>query len=126
MRALGPGGAGALRALGREGRARWSRRSFAHAAGTCPPCARWGVEARVRWPRVGRVRVADLLLEQLIPQSVQGLIELGTDVELAKRYGSILTERARTGRNGTRWPIDTVTSLALRGSDQASSLAEIT
>src|SRR5699024_3233303 len=78
-------------------------------------CARWGLEARVRWPRVGRVRVADLLLEQLIPQSVQGLIELGTDVELAKRYGSILTERARTGRNGARWQIDTVTSLELRG-----------
>src|SRR5699024_5864701 len=63
---------------------------------------------------------------QLIPQAVQGLIELGADGKLAIHYGGILTQRARTGRNGARWEIDTVTSLELRGADRASALAEMT
>src|SRR5690625_6435226 len=96
--------------------------SFEQADESFHQCARWGLEARVRWPRVGRVRVADLLLEQLIPQAVQGLIELGADVKLAKHYGGILTERARTGRNGARWQIDTVTSLELRSEEHTSEL----
>ena len=102
---------GLLHALVHERRPLWSRMSFEQADESFHQCARWGLEARVRWPRVGRVRVADLLLEQLIPQAVQGLIELGADVQLAKHSGGILTERARTGRTGARWQIDTVTSL---------------
>src|SRR5690625_7254995 len=98
--------------------------SFEQADESFHQCARWGLEARVRWPRVGRVRVADLLLEQLIPQAVQGLIELGADVKLAKLYGGILTERARTGRNGVRSHIDTVTSLVLRGYDRDYAIAD--
>src|SRR5699024_1510752 len=91
-----------------------------------PPVRALGPGGTRALARVGRVRVADLLLEQLIPQAVQGLIELGADVKLAKHYGGILTERARTGRNGARWQIDTVTSLELRGADRASALAEMT
>src|SRR5699024_8791413 len=89
VRALGPGGTGALAARGTGAGGR--------------PAA----------------RAAD-------PQAVQGLIELRADVKLAKHYGGILTERARTGRNGARWQIDTVTSLELRGADRASALAEMT
>ena len=117
---------GLLHALVHERRPLWSRMSFEQADEAFQQCARWGLEARVRWPRVGRVRVADLLLEQLIPQAVQGLIELGTDVALAKHYGEILTGRAQTGRNGARWQIDTVTSLELRGADRPGALAEMT
>lgn len=117
---------GLVHSLVHERRPLWSRMSFEQADESFQQCARWGLEARVRWPRVGRTRVADLLLEQLIPQAVQGLIELGTDVELATHYGAILTERARTGRNGARWQIDTVTSLELRGGGRAAALAEMT
>src|SRR5699024_7471474 len=78
-------------------------------------CARWGLEARVRWPKVGRVRVADLLLEHLIPQAMDGLRSLGAEADVAAHYGGILSERARTGRNGARWQIDTVTSLEVPG-----------
>ena len=41
-------------------------------------------------------------------------------------YQEILTERARTGRNGARWQIDTVTSLELRGGTREQALAEMT
>ncbi|HEX7351089.1 glutamate--cysteine ligase [Brachybacterium sp.] len=117
---------GILRSLVHERRPLWSRMSFEQAAEAFQQCARWGLEARVRWPKVGRVRVADLLQEQLIPQAMQGLRDLGADEPVIERYSEILSERARTGRNGARWQIDTVTSLELRGATRSEALAEMT
>ncbi|MGO1286651.1 MAG: glutamate--cysteine ligase, partial [Brachybacterium sp.] len=117
---------GILESLVHERRPLWSRMSFEQAAEAFQQCARWGLEARVQWPRVGRVRVADLLLEQLIPQAMEGLRALGADEQVAEHYGGILSERARTGRNGARWQIDTVTSLELRGASRSEALAEMT
>ena len=117
---------GIVHSLVHERRPLWSRMSFEQAADAFQQCARWGLEARVRWPKVGRVRVADLLIEQLIPQAMDGLRELGADDAVIAHYGEILTARARTGRNGARWQIDTVTSLELRGADRAEALAEMT
>ncbi|MGY5765794.1 glutamate-cysteine ligase family protein [Brachybacterium sp. DNPG3] len=117
---------GLVHALVHERRPLWSRMSFEQADEAFHQCARWGLEARIRWPRLGRVRVADLLLEHLIPQAMAGLRELGADEAAIARYEEVLTERARTGRNGARWQIDTVTSLELRGADRPTALAEMT
>ena len=117
---------GIVRSLVHERRPLWSRMSFEQADESFQQCARWGLEARVRWPKVGRVRVADLLQQHLIPQAMQGLRELGADEAVIARYEGILTERARTGRNGARWQIDTVTSLELRGGSREEALAEMT
>ncbi len=117
---------GLIHSLVHERRPLWSRMSFEQADESFQQCARWGLEARVRWPRVGRVRVADLLMEQLIPQALEGLRDLGADAEVVERYGEVLQGRARTGRNGARWQIDTVTSLQLRGADRPEALAEMT
>lgn len=117
---------GLIHTLMHERRPLWSRMSFEQADESFQQCARWGLEARVKWPRIGRVRVADLLLEQLIPQAVEGLQDLGADAEVVERYGEVLRGRARTGRNGARWQIDTVTSLEVRGADRAEALASMT
>ena len=117
---------GIVRSLVHERRPLWSRMSFEQADESFQQCARWGLEARVRWPKVGRVRVADLLQQHLIPQAMEGLRELGADPAVVARYEEILTERARTGRNGARWQIDTVTSLELRGGTREQALAEMT
>ena len=117
---------GILHSLVHERRPLWSRMSFEQATEAFQQCARWGLEARVRWPKVGRVRVADLLLEHLIPQAMEGLRSLGAEADVAAHYGGILSERARTGRNGARWQIDTVTSLEVRGAGRPEALAEMT
>ncbi|MGP5079216.1 glutamate--cysteine ligase [Brachybacterium alimentarium] len=117
---------GILHTLVHERRPLWSRMSFEQADESFQQCARWGLEARVRWPKVGRVRVADLLRDQLIPQAMDGLRTLGADAEVTEHYGQILTERTGTGRNGARWQIDTVTSLELRGASRPEALAEMT
>lgn len=117
---------GIVHSLVHERRPLWSRMSFEQATETFQQCSRWGLEARVRWPKVGRIRVADLLQEHLIPQAMEGLRALGADPAVAEHYGGILSERARTGRNGARWQIDTVTSLELRGASRPEALAEMT
>ncbi|MBB5832626.1 glutamate--cysteine ligase [Brachybacterium aquaticum] len=117
---------GILSSLVHERRPLWSRMSFEQADEAFQQCARWGLEARVRWPKVGPIRVADLLQQQLIPQAMEGLRVLGADEDVISRYQEILTERARTGRNGARWQIDTVTSLELRGGTREQALAEMT
>src|SRR5699024_9787654 len=117
---------GILHSLVHERRPLWSRMSFEQAAEAFQQCARWGLEARVRWPKVGRVRVADLLLEHLIPQAMDGLKDLGAEADVAAHYSGILSERARTGRNGARWQIDTVTSPEVRGASRPEALAEMT
>src|SRR5699024_1004600 len=48
------------------------------------------------------------------------------EADVAAHYGGILSERARTGRNGARWQIDTVTSLEVRGAGRPEALAEMT
>src|SRR5699024_6841710 len=116
---------GILHSLVHERRPLWSRMSFEQATEAFQQCARWGLEARVRWPKVGRVRVADLLLEHLIPQAMEGLRSLGAEAAVAAHYGGILSERARTGRNGARWQIDTGTSLEVRGAGRPDALAEM-
>jgi gamma-glutamyl:cysteine ligase YbdK (ATP-grasp superfamily) len=117
---------GLLQSLVNERRPLWSRMSFEQARENFEQCARWGLEARITWPKVGRVRVADLLTSQLIPQAMQGLRELGTDPEVIDRYQDVLLGRARSGRNGARWQIDTVTAFELRGSSRSEALAEMT
>lgn len=117
---------GILKSLVDERRPLWSRMSFEQADDAFRQCARWGLEARVTWPRVGRVRVADLLVESLIPLAMEGLRGLGTDEEVLSSFEQVLTERARSGRNGARWQIDTVTSLELRGAARPQALAEMT
>ncbi|MFE5777493.1 glutamate--cysteine ligase [Brachybacterium sp. NPDC056505] len=117
---------GILESLVKERRPLWSRMSFEQAAEHFELCARWGLEARITWPRLGKVRVADLLVEHLIPQAMQGLRDLGTDEDVIERYESVLLGRARSGRNGARWQIDTVTSLELRGASRQDALARMT
>ncbi|MCL6424418.1 glutamate-cysteine ligase family protein [Brachybacterium sp. JHP9] len=117
---------GSLQTLVNERRPLWSRMSFEQASETFGQCARWGLEARISWPRLGKIRAADLLVEHLIPQAMDGLRELGTDEDVVARYEHVLIGRARTGRNGARWQIDTVNALELRGASREEALAEMT
>src|SRR5699024_14195 len=117
---------GILHSLVHERRPLWSRMSCEQAAEAFQQCARWGLVARVRWPRVGRERVRDLRHEQLRRQGMDRRRGRGGEANGAANYGGILSERARTGRNGAGWQIDTVTSLEVRGAGRPEALAEMT
>lgn len=117
---------GIVRHLVDERRPLWSRLSFESARETFEACARRGLDARVRWPRLGLVPVADLLAEQLIPQAMQGLSELGADPDVIERYETVLIGRATSRRTGARWQIDTIAALEREGHDRPAALAAMT
>lgn len=117
---------GIVRFLVDERRPLWSRLSFAQAREIFETCARRGLEARIEWPRLRRVKVADLLVEQIIPAALEGLDSLGVDQNVIDRYGAVLTERARSRQTGARWQIDTVAALEKQGRSRETALAEMT
>lgn len=117
---------GSVQFLMEERRPLWSRMSFEGARAAFETCARRGVDARVSWPRLGLVPVADLLTQQLIPRAMEGLRDLGVDADVVERYENVLQGRARTRRTGARWQIDTVAALEQQGMDRAQALADMT
>lgn len=117
---------GIVRFLVHDRRPLWSRMSFESARDTFTSCARRGLDARISWPRLGRVPVADLLTDQLIPRAMQGLRDLGAGDDVVDRYDAVLMGRAASRRTGARWQIDTVTALEAEGMDRAGALAAMT
>lgn len=109
-----------------ERRPLWSRMTFADAQETFTACARRGLDARIRWPKVGMVSVASLLSEQLIPRAMQGLREMGVDEDLVDRYDAVLQGRARSRRGGARWQMDAVAALQRGGASRPEALAAMT
>jgi len=78
-----------------------ARRNFYH-------CARNGLEAKIEWLDGREANTRDLLLEQLLPQSRDGLRQLGirqTDID---HYLGIMEARVDSSRNGAGWQHDWV------------------
>ena len=70
---------GLVRTLVAEERPLWSRMSFSAAEENFHAAARDGIEARVYWPGVGEVPVAELVLRRLLPAAHAGLEDAGVD-----------------------------------------------
>ena len=96
---------GMVKFLGEQNRPVWSRMSFAEARENFYTGCRHGIFARVTWPTVGKVDVAYLVREHLLPQARKGLELLGVDDEVAEYYLGIIGERAQTRQNGAMWQL---------------------
>ncbi|WP_309133101.1 glutamate--cysteine ligase [Brevibacterium sp.] len=95
-----------------ENRPVWSRMSFAEAEENFFHAARDGILARVKWPKIGHIDVADLVIDVLIPQARRGLNRLGIDKDLIEEYLSIIDGRAQGRANGATWQLRMLDQLA--------------
>ena len=68
---------GLVRVLAEEDRPMWTQMSFSAAEENFHAGARDGIDARVYWPGVGEVPVAELVLRRLLPLAHEGLDRLG-------------------------------------------------
>lgn len=100
----------------------WMELEFADALENFERCARWGLEARITWPRGGVVPVRDLVLDTLLPLAHAGLERHGVDRAVRERYLGIVERRAVTGRNGAWWQVATVRALEASGADRRAAL----
>jgi hypothetical protein len=94
---------GLLRVLVEEDRPLWTQMSFSAAEENFHVGARDGIEARVYWPGVGEVPVAELVLRRLLPQAHEGLELLGIATADRDRLLGIIERRCVTLRNGASW-----------------------
>jgi len=65
--------------------------------------ARHGLDAPFTWVDGGTRRLADFILDTMLPAAAIGLDRLGVDRAIADRHLTILEARARTGRTGADW-----------------------
>jgi hypothetical protein len=113
---------GLARTLAEEDRPIWSQLTYPAAEENFHHAARQGIEARAHWPRLGEVRVTDLVLEWLLPKAYEGLDRYGVDGHLRDRLLGIIEQRCLTGRNGAVWQVETVRAEEARGLDRPAAL----
>ena len=105
----------------------WSQMSFAAAHDNLMEASRYGLEARLYWPGLGEVPVAELLLRRLLPLAYEGLRRRGVDTAAADRFIGVIEQRCLTGRTGAAWQTETVYALEEgSGLDRYTALSEMT
>jgi hypothetical protein len=116
---------GLVRVLADEDRPLWTQMSFSAAEENFHACARDGIEARVYWPGVGEVPVAELVLRRLLPLAHDGLERWGIAAADRDRLLGIIERRCVEARNGASWQAATFHRLYER-LDRADALREMT
>ncbi len=116
---------GVVRALAEAERPIWTRMSFSAAAENLVNGARNGIEARVYWPGLGQLPVAELMLRRLLPLAWEGLSQWGVDSADAERLLGIIERRCLTGRTGATWQAEAVHALSGPG-DRQTALRRMT
>ena len=94
---------GLVRTLVAEERPLWSQMSFSAAEENFHAGARDGIDARVYWPGVGEVPVAELVLRRLLPAAHEGLEDAGVAAADRERLLGIIERRCVTMQNGAAW-----------------------
>jgi hypothetical protein len=118
---------GLLRVLAEEERPVWSQMSFSAAEDNFHAGARDGIDARVYWPGVGEVPVAELVLRRLLPIAQQGLEEWGIDAATRDRLLGIIERRCVLARNGAAWQSEVFHRLYdEKGMDRTEALRAMT
>src|SRR5882757_1698276 len=97
------------------GRPLWTKMSFAAAHHNFLEAAQNGMDARLYWPGLGEVTPDELVLRQLLPMAREGLRSWGVSDGVSDRYLGVIEGRAKTGRNGSVWQVETVRALQKRG-----------
>jgi gamma-glutamyl:cysteine ligase YbdK (ATP-grasp superfamily) len=118
---------GLVRALADAQRPIWTQMSFAAAAENLHEAARLGMDARLYWPGMGEVPVAELVLRRLLPLAREGLSRWGVDPDSAGRLLGIIEQRCLTGRNGATWQVAATRALSgPGGASRAEALRQMT
>ncbi len=107
---------GIVKYLAEENRPVWSRLMFADAEKNFQSAARSGLFARMSWPTLGQVNVADLVIDHLLPQAREGLRRLEVEESLIDTYLGIIRDRAKSRQNGATWQLRTLNNVEAHGS----------
>ncbi|MET8983726.1 glutamate--cysteine ligase [Streptomyces sp. NPDC004539] len=123
---------GVVRALAEESRPVWTRLPFEAAAANFDAACRDGIEARLLWPRrgrlggVGEVDAVSLVREELLPLAEVGLDAWGVEPVDRDFYLGVIEERCRLRVNGASWQVETFHRGVASGLSREEALAATT
>jgi gamma-glutamyl:cysteine ligase YbdK (ATP-grasp superfamily) len=106
---------GLVRALAEAERPVWTQMSFPAAADNLHEAASHGIDAKLYWPGLGEVPVAELVLRRLLPLARAGLARWDVNPVHADRLLGIIEQRCLTGQTGAAWQKATVAAASAGG-----------
>jgi hypothetical protein len=116
---------GLTRQLADEDRPIWSQLPFTTAEDNFNRGARDGIDAIMNWPRIGEIRVTELVRSVLLPKAWQGLDRFGVDPADRDRLLGVIDDRCRVGQNGATWQTAVVRDAERRGLSRDAALHEM-
>ncbi len=113
---------GLLESLASSGRPVWTRMPFSHAEANFEEAARYGIDAALYWPGLGRLPATELVSEHLLTLADEGLSGLGLRREVRTAYLEVIEQRCRTRQNGSSWQVACTQRFEAAGHDRAEAL----
>ncbi|MFE0178179.1 glutamate--cysteine ligase [Streptomyces sp. NPDC059002] len=123
---------GLVRALAEESRPVWSRLPFEAAERNFDSACRHGIDARLQWPRRGRLGgtaelpAVQLVRDELLPLAAAGLDAWGVEPADRDLYLGVIEERCRRRVNGASWQTATYHRALESGLSREAALASTT
>ncbi|MFF6986911.1 glutamate-cysteine ligase family protein [Streptomyces sp. NPDC010273] len=123
---------GVVRALAEESRPVWTRLPFEAAAANFDTACRDGIDARLVWPRRGRlggtteIDAVTLVRDELLPLAEAGLDAWGVEPADRDLYLGVIDERCRRRANGATWQAATFHQALEQGLSREAALAATT
>lgn len=123
---------GVVRALAEESRPVWTRLPFEAAAANFDTACRHGIDARLLWPRRGRlggtteIDAVTLVRDELLPLAEAGLDAWGVEPADRDLYLGVIDERCRRRANGATWQSATFHRALEQGLGREAALAATT
>ncbi|WP_262061739.1 glutamate-cysteine ligase family protein [Streptomyces sp. STR69] len=123
---------GVVRALAEESRPVWTRLPFEAAAANFDTACRHGIDARLVWPRRGRlggtteIDAVALVRDELLPLAEAGLDAWGVEPADRDLYLGVIDERCRRRANGATWQSATFHQALEQGLTREAALAATT
>ncbi|MGW3108046.1 glutamate-cysteine ligase family protein [Streptomyces sp. NPDC001100] len=123
---------GVVRALAEEPRPVWTRLPFEAAAANFDTACRHGIDARLLWPRRGRlggtteIDTVTLVRDELLPLAEAGLDAWGVEPADRDLYLGVIDERCRRRTNGATWQSATFHRALEQGLTREAALAATT
>ncbi|MFJ4715147.1 glutamate-cysteine ligase family protein [Streptomyces sp. NPDC088785] len=123
---------GVVRALAEDARPVWSRLPFEAASRNFDTACRYGIEARLEWPRRGRfggteeIPAVTLVRDELLPLAAAGLDAWGVEPADRDFYLGVIEERCVRRTNGAQWQAATYHRALESGLDRDAALAATT
>jgi len=99
---------------------------FAHAKANFFAAARFGLDTQFTWVNDRKVSPQALILDELLPIAEKGLQKAGIIREDIDNYLGIIESRARNGRTGSQWMLDSFSSIAKQGVARDEVVSAIT